>query len=186
MNKRIYLLVAASFISILLASCASGGPDFASVKASGALTPKAGKGMVLIYRSKGLAASGTKPYIFVNQRQMPSRLARGGFYSYEAVPGPLHLAHSFAEGESTAQTKRNAVIGGIVSAGILGAALASPLAIPMDIEAHRKVAITVQVQPGQTHYIVMGRLDRPLSEVPNDEVEDAKAELTECHWLNPR
>lgn len=181
MKNQIYLPIAAAFLSMLLVGCAS-GPDYTSVKASGALTPRAGKGMVLIYRSKGLAASGTKPYIYVNQSQMPSRLARGGFYSYEAASGPLHLAHSFAEGESTAETKKSAAIEGFFSAGALGAALAPG----MDIDAHRKVAITVQVQSGQTHYVFMDRLDRPLSEVPKDKVEDAEAELTECHWLNPR
>lgn len=178
MKKAVLLSVLTLSCASMLLSCAS-GPAYADVKASGALTPHAGKGMVLIYRTPGFAASGTKPYLQANGVELSAQLARGGFFSYEASPGPLQLAHSGMSGESTQETKNRAIVGGVLTGGILGGALA----VPLDIEAHRKIGMTVRVLPGHTHYVMMDRLDRPMTETPRD---DAEEEITECKWLNPQ
>lgn len=177
MNLRIPLTIAVSLLSILLSNCA-GGPDYASVKAAGSLTPRPGKGMVLIYRTAGFVSAAYKPYLYANGVQLPARLQRGGFYSMEAAPGPLQLAYSKEKGESTAATKTNAVIQGIVFGGIVGGVLA-PHA---DVASRRKVGLQVQVLPGQTHYVTMGGAGGDLSVADPTEAEE---EITECRWLNP-
>ena len=178
MNKPLSLSLLAILCAVLLSNCAS-GPSYADVKASGALTPHAGNGMVLIYRTPGVAASGTKPYLQANGSELSVKLARGGFYSYEAQTGPLQLSHSGLAGESTSETKTKAAIWGGLSSGILGAALA----VPMDITAHRKIGLNLQVFSGSTHYVVMNRIDRAMSEVTQKQAEE---EISKCRWLNPR
>ena len=177
MNKRIYLTLAASIIAILLSSCA-GGQDYSSVKASGALTPRPGKSMVLIYRTPGFVSSAYRPYLYANGVELPARLQRGGFYSMEVNPGHLNLAYSKQQGESTAATKTKAIIAGAIFAGGIGAALA----VPTDIDQHRKVGLQVQALPNRTHYIVMGGAGGDLSEAEPSEAEE---EIPECRWLNP-
>ncbi|MBL9131484.1 MAG: hypothetical protein JNG86_09815 [Verrucomicrobiaceae bacterium] len=171
--RHLTLLIIASILS----SCA-GGTSYDDVKASGALAPKAGRGMVVIYRTPGFVSAAYKPYLYANGAELPARLARGGFYSLEVPAGPLQLAHSKQRGESTAATKTMAVVGGVLFGGVVGGALA----VPADIEQHRKVGLSLQVQPGQTHYVAMGGAGGDLYVVPREEAEE---ELPECNWLNP-
>ncbi len=177
MKNRIYLTLAASLLAILLSSCA-GGQDYSSVKASGALTPRPGKSMVLIYRTPGMMGVALKPYLYANGAELPSRLQRGGFYSMEVNPGLLQLATSEQQGESTAASKTKSVVAGVLLGGGIGAAFA----VPMDIAAHRKNGLQVQALAGQTHYIVMHGAGGKLSEAEPSEAEE---EITDCHWLNP-
>lgn len=175
--KQAFNLLALCVCISVLSSCA-GGPDYSNAKASGALEPRNGKGMVLIYRTPGFVSAAYKPFLYANNVELSARLARGGFYSYEAPPGPLQLAHSKQRGESTASTKTQAVIAGVLLGGVVGGALA----VPADIEQHRKVALNVNVIPGRTHYVVMGGAGGNLSEASREEAEE---EIVECKWLNP-
>ena len=177
MKTRIQIILVSLF-AVLLSSCAS-GPDYASTKAAGALTPSPGNGMVLIYRTAGFVSAAYKPYIYANGALLPARLQRGGFYSLEAAPGPLLLAYSKEKGESTAATKTNAVIQGIVFGGVVGGALA-PMA---DVESRRRVGLPIQVLPGQTHYVTMGGAGGDLSVADRIEAEE---EIIDCKWLNPK
>lgn len=179
------LLLLTAMLCSLLASCAS-GPDYSSVKASGALSPHKGKGMVLIYRSSGFVSAAYKPVIYINNVEQSARLARGGFMSYEASPGPLHLAHSKVAGDSTSETRTKAVVGnavvGAIVLGPVGAALGGSMAVSGDIDAHRKVGLDIVVRPNETHYVVMGGAGGPLESVPKEEGEE---DIVDCHWLNP-
>lgn len=175
--KRVLKLLTVIVTVSGLSSCA-GGTSYSDAKASGALEPRNGKGMVLIYRTPGFVSAAYKPYLYANNVELSARLARGGFYSYEASPGPLQLAHSKQRGESTASTKTQAVIAGVLLGGVVGGALA----VPSDIEQHRKVALNLNILPGQTHYVVMGGAGGNLSVAPREEAEE---EITECKWLNP-
>ena len=178
MKSRIYLTLLASIFAIMLSSCA-GGPDYASAKSSGSLTPRAGKGMVLIYRTPGFVSAAYKPYLYANGSELPARLQRGGFYSIEASPGPLQLAYSKVKGESTATTRTNAVIQGVFYGGIVGGFLAPGA----DVSSRRKVGMQVQVLSGHTHYVTMGGAGGDLRAADPAEAED---EIAECKWLNPK
>jgi hypothetical protein len=182
-STLMFLLTAASVL--MLTGCA-GGPQFSDVKKSGVLEPHNGKGMVLIYRTPGFVSAAYKPYLYVNQVEQPSRLSRGGFYSYEAAPGLLHLAYSKQPGESTSETRTRAVVGGVVAgaliAGPVGAAVMGGLGAPADIEQHRKVGLDLNIFPRETRYVAMGGAGGPLKEVPK---ADAEEEIESCHWLNP-
>lgn len=177
MKTSSLLLSILCLCTLILSSCAGGTP-YASVKASGALNPAPGKGMVLIYRTPGFVSAAYKPYLYANGAELSARLARGGFYSIEAPPGELNLAHSKQRGESTAGTKTAAVISGVLLGGVVGGALA----VPADIDQHRKVGLRVTVVAGQTVFVAMGGAGGNLYVVPREEAEE---EIEECHWLNP-
>ncbi len=168
-----HLSIAVVICGALLAGCAS-GPQYSDVKKSGAITPHNGKGMVLLYRTPGFVGAAYKPYVYANQGLL-GQLPRGGFYSYEAAPGPLNLAFSSALGESTAKTKAGAALRGALFGGGIGAIIEGM----GDSAAHRKNGLDISVLPNQTHYIVMGGR---LKEVSKEEGED---DIADCAWLNP-
>ena len=184
MKSRILLSLAALVCSFL-ASCA-GGQTYSDVKSTGALTPRNGNGMVLIYRTSGMVSAAYKPYLYADQVLLPARLARGGFYSYEAKPGPLSLAYSKVLGESTPETRAKArvtnMVGGAIVAGPLGAVLGAAIAGGADIDSRRRVALNITVLPGQTHYVYMGGAGGDLQVATPEEAEE---DIEDCHWLNP-
>jgi hypothetical protein len=177
MIHRLLPVVAAVFCATLMVSCA-GGPSYSEVKSSGALQPRAGKGMILIYRTPGFVSAAYKPYLYANGVELPSRLPRGGFYSLEAPPGLMNLAYSKEQGESTTATKMKATVAG----GILYGGLGATMGYYGDIAAHRKVGLPIQVRPNETRYVVMGGAGGDLEEATK---EDAESDLESCHWLNP-
>ena len=187
MYSRQILFSLAAAVCSLLASCSgSGGQKYSEVKSAGALTPHNGKGMVLIYRTPGFVSSAYKPYIYANHELLSARLARGGFYSYEAAPGHLNVEYSKQLGDSTSKTKTQAVVGNVVIgalvAGPVGAAVGAGLASGIDKDQHRKVGLDIEVLPGHTHYVYMGGAGGDLKLATAEEAED---EIVQCHWLNP-
>lgn len=156
--------------------------------------------MVMIYRTPGIAASGTKPYLQINNTELPARLARGGFYSYAAPAGPLLVSHSSGSSGAKPLTRDRAEMGATLVAGLInlsngvrsnGMVDLSPLslggglvadAMSTDVLSRRQNSMTLQVVPGEMYYLIMGRIDRPLTVVPREEAEE---EITGCRWLNP-
>jgi hypothetical protein len=167
MKNYTYLSIAAAISASLLASCAN-GPEYPSLIKSGTLTPHNGKGMVLIYRTSGFAGAASKPFVWVNNTKMPGQLARGGFYSYEAAPGPLKVEFSWHD--------HRAGVGETIAIG----ATTGLVGIALDALGHGRVGLDLLVVPNQTHYVLMD--GRHLSLVPSGEAEP---DIADCHWLNP-
>ena len=183
MNNHLSLSIAAVACASLFSSCAH-GPKYGDVKKSGALLPHQGHGMVLIYRTPGLVgAADPGQYVYAKHDVLLGQLPRGGFYSYEAAPGPLNLMCTPLQGESSGETKSKRALGGAVSGalvmGPVGAVVGSALSVAGDSEEHRKHRIDITVVPGQTHFFT---IDAVLEPVSNEKGED---EIQGCHWLNP-
>jgi hypothetical protein len=157
-------IICASF-----SSCSSSGTPYTETKNSGALAPHQGKGKLLIYRTSGLAGKAMKPFVWVNNVKFPQPLSRGGFYSYDATPGPLKAEFAWHDHYSgVGETAAIALTGGLVGVGI------------DHLMGHKRKGLNIQVAPGQTHYILFD--GHKLSEVSKDEAE---GELQDCAWLNP-
>lgn len=200
MKKQIYHSIAAAICVSLFSACAGGTP-YSEAKNSGALAPRNGKGMVLIYRTPGFVSAAYKPYLYVNGVELPSRLPRGGFYSFEATPGPLTVAYSKVRGESTAATQQQAASEMRMSGALMDTSLRLQGHAPLDYGAlglgtlynssaaaandqiiRRKVGLNIQVQPGRTNYVYMGGAGGDLHEASQETGEE---EIESCHWLNP-
>lgn len=175
MKSPARLLLAAA--AAVLSSCA-GGQKFAESKSTGAVAPKNGKGLVLIYWEPGFVSAAFKPYIYVNGAQLPQRLRRGGFITQDVQPGMNDFAFSQSPGESTSKTKTQAVVGGILLSGVVGGAMA----VSSDIKAHSKHGIALNILPNETHYVQMVGAGGKLQEVPKATGEQ---QIQSCHWLNP-
>jgi len=142
----------------LLMSCAS-GPDYAAVKNAAAMTPRNGKGLVLVYRESGIAGAGSKPFIWVNGTKMPGQLARGGYYSYDAAPGPTQVLFSWRDHART----KGEMLGQFVGGGVVGVILGGL--------GHEKISVDLNVAPNKTHYVLMN--GRALSETSKENTEEA-------------
>lgn len=194
--KNRFDIILACILAMLLSSCTS-GPDYASVKASGALMPSPGKGMVLIYRTPGFVSAAYKPYLYADGSELPARLARGGFYSLELTPGQHTLAYSKMRGEATAKTQEQALLGAHVQGGMVGLATGMPVdygmlgmgrlmettALNEDIIGRLKFGLNIQVQSGQTLYVYMGGAGGNLAVA---ETSEAEVDIMDCKWLNPK
>ncbi|HEY3899754.1 MAG TPA: hypothetical protein VGM54_14135 [Chthoniobacter sp.] len=161
-------LVFATLAIALLSGCAS-GPHYREANKSGALDPHSGNGMVLIYWLPGFVGSanpGTS--LLVNNTPLPRLVPRGGFYSYEAAPGPLHIAFPGLEYNPTAGDNARAFATG----GLVGVA--------MENSAHIKgFSVDTSVVPNQTNYIQLGF--GKLKEVSK---EQGEREVQKCRWIN--
>lgn len=131
------------------------------------MTPRIGKGLVIVYRESGLAGAGSKPFIWVNGTKMPGQLARGGYYTYDAEPGPTRVVFSWRDHARTKGEMLGQLVGGGVAGVILGGL------------GHEKISVDLNVAPNTTHYVLMD--GRALSVVSK---EDAEEQLTDCRWLN--
>jgi len=157
-------------IITLFSGCVSAsGPFFGEVRS--ALTPRKGYGLVVIYRKPGLGMSNPVEYLFANNVLLPGRLPTGGFYTYEAAPGPLNVAFADLPGESTAATKTAAFFN-LGAGGLFG--------VVSDIEARRRHGIDITVLPDQVIYL---NLDTPHDWHQVTE-QEATPDLQKCHWEN--
>jgi hypothetical protein len=177
MKKTARLTIATAICISLFTGCA-GGPGISEARNSGGLAPRGGNGMVLVYWQSGFVSAAFKPTIYVNGQQLPKRLQRGGFLAQEVAPGTVNVAFSQQPGESTSKTQSQAIVGGVLSAGILGGLLA----VPGDKKAHTKHGVDVSVLPNGTTYVMMVGAGGSLKEVPK---ETGEREIEKCHWLNP-
>ena len=175
MKHRIYISILSVLCETLFSGCVS-GPEYSDTMKSTALTPHDGKGMVIVYWTPGFVSAACRMPIYVNG-VMIGKLRRGGFYSFEAIPGQINVAYSKVEGESTDKTKTESAIGGVLTSGIIGGILNASL----DNEAHRKVGVIVNVVANQTTYVRMDNAGPPLSAVSK---EQGDGEIGRCHWLN--
>jgi hypothetical protein len=142
--------------------------DFGLSKIGLTKQPK-GYGLVVIYRKPGLGISNPVEYLFANNVLLPGRLPTGGFYTYEAAPGPLNMAFADLPGESTPTTKTlaffNLGAGGLVGVG-------------GDVIARRRHGIDITVLPDQVIYLNL--------DTPNDwrqvTEQEAALDIQKCHW----
>jgi hypothetical protein len=169
MNAPIQHFVLAILCAVSLSSCAGGGTPFTEMKSSGAMTPHQGRGKVIVYRTSGLAGKASKPFVWMNNVKFAQRLARGGFYSYDAAPGPLLVEFAWHDHYSgVAETA-----GIALTSGLLGAGLDHLL-------GHKRKGVNLHVAPNQTYYVLFD--GRKLSEVSKEQAEE---DLEDCALLNP-
>ncbi|WP_395740849.1 hypothetical protein [Prosthecobacter sp.] len=169
MNAPVTSFILTLLCAVSFASCAGGGAPYAELKSSGTLSPSTGKGRVIVYRTSGLAGKASKPFVWVNDVKFAQRLARGGFYSYDAMPGPLLVEFAWHDHYSSpAETAGIALTSGLIGVG-------------MDhLMGHKRKGLTLQVPPNQTCYVLFD--GRKLSQVSK---EEAEGDLEHCGLLNP-
>ncbi len=162
-----YLLIASAICGTMFTGCA-GGPQYSNLNQNGSLAPHNGNGMILIYRTPGLAGSGTRFYVWANNTRMPSQLSRGGLYSYEAAPGPVRLEYGAHNHDNSAgEDVADVLFGGAIA--MIGDSMTAD-----------KRKLKVNVMPNETHYVLMDGIR--LTEVRK---EAAERDIQKCHWLNP-
>ncbi|WP_395746269.1 hypothetical protein [Prosthecobacter sp.] len=185
-KQSISLSFLACLVAFSLVSCVS-GPMYPEVKQAGHLTPKAGKGLVVIYCPGGFAGKAAKMPVWVNDQMLPKPyMRRGGFYTYDAAPGAVTFSNT--PPKTKGQIGRSIVagaVGGTVAggpigtvAGAVGAAVGAT--IGSALAPSRKVT-TVNVSPGHVYYL--NTWGRYVKQTTREEAEE-EYELTECHWLN--
>jgi hypothetical protein len=187
MMKALKSLFPASLIilSLLVSSCAS-GPKYSQSKGSGALAGHNGKALVLIYWEPGMASAAVKPFVYVNQTTLPQHICRGGFISYEAKPGPITVAFSIEEGDSTPETQRQRlaqnVVNGALNGGLIMAAVNGLGAKQQDIHLRAKHSVQFNAQANSTYYLAVTKAGTKLEQVSQSTGEK---QIQDCHWLNP-
>src|ERR1035441_930822 len=112
------LLLAGLALS-LVSGCASSGPLYQEVKTSGALAPKAGMGLAVIYMHPVLGVQASLRF-YVNNQELPMKIRTGSFYTYDAVPGPASFATAAFSGN-----KGEDMATGALQAGAIGLAINS-------------------------------------------------------------
>ena len=164
-------LFLASLSAIILSACAS-GPRYSEAVRTGALNPKDGKGIALIYFGQGAVAGGTKTYhVYANKQLLTDAMRFGRFYSYEAI-GPV----SFSTNRGSGNVGADVALGTVLSGGI-GAAIAYQ-------QGHDKDQLTLQMEPQKTYYIEMRTAFwREKMELVSK--EKAESKIQQCQWLNP-
>jgi hypothetical protein len=172
MKRQIPLLILA--VALFTGCAAATGPVYRDVSKSGSLTGRPGTGMVLIYWPPDFFTGDSGYWLFANDVVLPSQLLKGGFYSYEAAPGPLDVAFSMSKGKSTAGGQALSILAPVLTGGY-----------PSYMLFHRRPRLDINVLPEQTHYVRLakdsGHLPPVLIEVRKEEGE---REIQECHWIN--
>ena len=211
MNKSTITALVAAFAGLLLSSCA-GGPAYREVKAS--LTPQSGKGLAVIYCKGGFVGAAAKIPVYANDELVTKKFQRGGFYTYEANPGQLHIAlfptedktkkptvgqgaaagalggaaQGFAQGVAQGATL-GASAGPIgMVAGAVGGAIGGAVGVKLGQHEHerakKEASVMLNVKAGGVYY-----MEIPIGTIHGQWKERTRAEaekdLQDCHWLNP-
>jgi hypothetical protein len=157
----------------LLGGCVSAtGPLYRDVSAS--LTPRSGDGMVIVYWSQSLRTGDNQYWLFMNDEVVRDHpLHKDGFYSYDAVPGPLDVSFSLQPAKMSAVGWASSVLplgGGLINYYI----------------QHRRPYVDVNIVPGQITYVRLAKdfWRGPIpEEVPQSQGE---SEIQGCHWIDPQ
>lgn len=126
--------------------------------------------MILVYWPPHFFTGSSGYFLFANNVLLPGQWHEGGFYSYEAAPGPLNLAFSNSQGKATATGEAVSILlGGANYLAYVG--------------SHRRIGLDINILPEQTHYVQLAHIrgEFALKEVPKEEGE---RDIQECHWVN--
>jgi hypothetical protein len=171
MGKRFHLFMPILLCATVFSGCVSAtGPLYRDINSTGALVPKKGMGLVIIYW--GRRGPFSKFHVYANDRLLTAQMTRQAFLTFDAEPGQLKLASTGGSGNNT----RDVISATLNPGGIIGAALAAT-----DLKSDR---LTLNVQADQTYFVEMylGFVRENMRQVSKEQAEE---KLQDCHCINP-